>query len=134
MQTIDRTLLKNWLLDTFPDLTFAYLFGSFASNTATPSSDIDIAIYTPSTLTPQQLFQHAQSLGIQLKREVDLVNIKAVSTVFQQQIISTGDVLICHDDTTREYFEMVVLSSYVRLNELRKNIINHFVNRGKNNG
>ncbi|MDR0724683.1 MAG: nucleotidyltransferase domain-containing protein [Prevotellaceae bacterium] len=45
MKTIDIQQLGEAIKDNFPDIAFAYLFGSSQNGTVNDKSDIDIAIY-----------------------------------------------------------------------------------------
>jgi hypothetical protein len=61
-----------------------------------------------------------------LRRTVDLVNIRLVSTVFQKEIIANGNRLYCADEDEADLFEMLVLSLYGKLNEERSEILADF--------
>lgn len=71
-----------------------YLFGSYGTEDEWPDSDIDIALLLP----PEQAKQEKNlilslcrfDLEKALHREVDLLNARQVSTVFQKEIISCG--------------------------------------------
>jgi predicted nucleotidyltransferase len=47
--------LAHYLADQ-PDVLVAYLFGSCARGSATPHSDVDIAVLAPQTLSREQAF------------------------------------------------------------------------------
>ncbi|MCR4898919.1 MAG: nucleotidyltransferase domain-containing protein [Acholeplasmatales bacterium] len=55
------------------DVNFCYLFGSYAKNKATPSSDIDLLI--DSTITGLDFFGLIEELRVTLKKKIDLLNI-----------------------------------------------------------
>lgn len=99
------------------------VFGSFAKGTVHKDSDIDIAFLSEKTFSDYHLFMLAQKLADILGRQVDLVQLDQVSTVLQAQIVGTGKVIYCSDDTKRMFFEMRVLKSYAKLNEERKPIL-----------
>ena len=65
----------------------------------------------------------AQELADILKIDVDLVNIRIASTVFQAQIYTTGTVIYSKDDTLLKNQQMTALSMYAKLNEERENIL-----------
>lgn len=110
---------------------FLIVFGSYAKGCARPESDIDIAFYCkeegPSTY---DTFMLAQQLADKLKMEVDLVNLKEASTVFQAQIFSTGETIYCTDENIRVREQMRALSMYVKLNEDRSEVLQQIERRG----
>lgn len=55
--------------------------------------------------------------------EVDLVNLRRVSTVLQKEIIMAGRRIFCADVYGADEFEMVRLSLYQKLNEERAAIL-----------
>jgi predicted nucleotidyltransferase len=115
---------------TVPALLVVYRFGSEAQGTARPGSDIDLAVLARNRLAPNMLVGLQQDLAMILHREVDLIDLRAVSTVMQMQVLSTGECLFSGDDRARELFEMVVYASYARLNEERSGILEDVRTRG----
>ena len=65
----------------------------------------------------------SSALARELNKEVDLLNARTVSTVFQNEIISKGRLLYCADRYAVDEFEMLTLSYYQKLNEERAGII-----------
>ncbi|MCM3597966.1 nucleotidyltransferase domain-containing protein [Metabacillus idriensis] len=104
-----------------PDLI--YIFGSTVKGTSHKNSDLDIAFLPRSELDEYEIFILAQKLAEQLNIEVDLVNLKKASTVFQGQIITTGSIIYCSDEQLRMNYEMHALKKYAKLGEERKVII-----------
>jgi predicted nucleotidyltransferase len=115
---------------TVPALLVVYRFGSEAQGTARPGSDIDLAVLAQNRPAPNMLVKLQQDLAMILHREVDLIDLRAVSTVMQMQVLSTGECLFSGDDRARELFEMVVYASYARLNEERSGILEDVRTRG----
>lgn len=124
--------IKNWLLQQFPTLQGAYLFGSLATGFANNESDLDLAILVPDPIDNYTLWEKAQELSLLIKLEVDLVNLISANTVFQFQIISSGKRIFCKEKYICDLFETFVFSSYVGLNESRKKIIDDYILRNKN--
>ena len=110
-----------------PGIQAIYLFGSHADGTDQPESDVDIALLLPhkeaGTTGNMSQSDLRFSLEKELKRTVDLINLRQVSTVFQNEISNTGRCLSCPDQYEKEYFEMMVLSYYCKLNEERSDIL-----------
>lgn len=61
-----------------------------------------------------------------LEREVDLINFRLANTVFQNEILDFGRLIIINDAEAVRGFEMRVLSSYQKLSEERKEILAAF--------
>ena len=103
-----RTLVEIVLRD-FPSAQAIYLLGSYARGEQHTQSDIDLAVLLPVDI--------ALALAKQARRDVDLVNLRLVSTVFQNEIIHAGVLLYCSDEPARQEFEMLALSAYIKLSE-----------------
>jgi hypothetical protein len=63
------------------------------------------------------------ALARALNKDVDLLNARTVSTVFQNEIVSKGRLLYCADQYAVDEFEMLTMSYYQKLNEERAGII-----------
>ena len=114
----------------FPQIQAIYLFGSFATNEQRQDSDIDLAILMPKSISFRQLISASSKLMGLVKRDVDLIDLRSVSTVFSMQIIQAGARLLVCDPLAVELYETHILSDYVRLNEQRAEIINQVKERG----
>lgn len=128
--TIDTEAIITTILSHFPDTQAIYLFGSCGTDREWPDSDVDIALLFPvaTAKAADTLFlsECQYKLKELLHKEIDLINLRTVSTVFQKEIIFTGTVLFCQDANAREEFEMLVISFYQKLNEERKEILDSF--------
>lgn len=107
-------------------IKFAYIFGSSVKGNFRKESDIDIAVYIEEDIDDYTVFMKAQEIAVKLNRDIDLVNLKKVSTVFAAHIISTGELIICGDINKKMEFEMNTLSQYAKLNEERAEILKHY--------
>lgn len=121
MDVLKKQILKVLIPHINPYLII--LFGSTAQGRIREESDIDIAFLSDTTISAYELFTIGQELANEIDREVDLVDLNTSSTVFQAQVVSTGEVLYCNDDKRRMEFEMKVLAMYARLNEERQVVI-----------
>lgn len=124
---IDSQKLSEIILKYHPNCQAIYLFGSFAAGQETKNSDVDIAVLLPH-LESKEISSFAMSkvlneIEITLNKDVDLLNLRAVSTVFQIQITNKGQLIFCADKYAKDEFEMLVLSFYQKLNEERKEIL-----------
>lgn len=107
-----------------------YLFGSAIRGELREDSDIDIAFLSNEDIDTYDIFMKSQELADIFKREVDLINLKESSTVFKAQIVGTGKVIYCSDESSRMFFEMRAFKEYVMLNDERKVIIENIKERG----
>jgi uncharacterized protein len=113
-----------------PALQAVYRFGSQAQGTAHSESDVDLAVLARNRLELGLLGGLQQDLAVILNRDVDLVDLRAASTVMQMQVLSTGECLFCGDVQARDLFEMIAYASYARLNEERAGILEDIRTRG----
>jgi uncharacterized protein len=107
-----------------------YLFGSEAQQQARQDSDIDLAFLSERTLSHYERFMVAGELAAILNCDVDLVDLKEATTVFQAQVVGKGKVLYCADDDKKAQFEMKVFKEYAKLNEERAEILERIRKRG----
>lgn len=114
--------IKMILVDKlFPKLI--YVFGSTNQNRVRDDSDIDIAILTDQDIDEYKLYLISQQLADVLKREVDLIDLKKVSTVFKAEVFKTGRLIYHSDNLVKMNFQLGILQEYVFLNERRKEVI-----------
>ncbi|MEW6750612.1 MAG: nucleotidyltransferase domain-containing protein [Candidatus Latescibacterota bacterium] len=122
-------------LQAFADAQALYLFGSFGTADEWPESDVDIAILLPPSSAKKAGFLSLHPLRAQLAslvgREVDLVNLRLLNTVFQKEIVMADRRICCADPYAADEFEMLVLSYYQRLNEERAGILQAFAASGR---
>lgn len=109
-----------------PDVRLIYLFGSQADGSATPASDIDIAVLRKKKMAPVARFDLEQTLAIALNQDVDLVDLLTASTVLQNQIIMHGKLLFGSENEQTQ-FEMQIMSMYQHLNEERADILQEYL-------
>lgn len=107
-----------------------YLFGSFNKGEQRIDSDIDLAFLSESDIDEYRCFMKAQELAEIFKRDVDLIDLKKITTVFKAQIIGTSKVIYCNDNSKRAYFEIKSLKEYALLNEERKKILDEIKESG----
>lgn len=103
-----------------------YLFGSASRDSLRADSDVDLAFSSVREIDTLSCFEAAQVLADILGRDVDLVNMKHASTVFQIQVLANGKRVYCSDLTRATREEMVAYKSYAMLNEERKEILDTY--------
>ncbi len=128
---LDHRKITEIILKNHPNCQAIYVFGSFASDDENKKSDVDIAILLPHFEAKKNpsfaMSKVLNELAMELHREVDLLNLRTVSTVFQVQIIDKGKLIFCADKNEKDSFEMLVFSSYQKLNEGRKEILENIL-------
>ena len=125
----DHALIE-YLNKSVPGVIALYRFGSQTKGTARPDSDVDLALLARDPIPAIRRFELAQDLAIQLHCEVDLVDLRSVSTVMRMQVVSTGECLNAPNESARREFEMYVYSDYARLNEERHDILKRIAKHG----
>jgi predicted nucleotidyltransferase len=122
LDAITKTVLR-----FYPSVQGVYLFGSYMTEDEWPDSDVDIALLLPPEEAIKErsfaMSECSLALASALNKDVDLLNARTVSTVFQNEIISKGKLLYCADRYAVDEFEMLTLSYYQKLNEERADII-----------
>lgn len=125
--------LVDGLRQRFPGLLAIYLFGSQATGQAGPASDVDLAVLLPGKADVLALWQAGEALAQALNRDVDLVDLRAASTVMQHQIITTGRRLWAADAQAALY-ESFILSEKTALDEARAGVLADIARTGTVHG
>jgi len=131
----ESSAIVGTVLKYYPALQAIYLFGLSGTADEWPDSDIDVALLLP----PEQAKNEGHlavspcrlALSDRLRKEVDLVNARQVSTVLQKEIIVNGRLLYSADRCPMDEFEMLVLSYYQKLNEERCELLQAFCETGR---
>ena len=128
-----ETNLENQLIETIqnkinPD--FIMLFGSFAKGTSRIDSDIDLAYFSKEQLSSYERFLLANELAEIAGREVDLIDLKQIDTVFTMQIFSQGIPIFIQDENEYTRQKMRAFSMYATLSEQRASVIESIKERG----
>ncbi len=129
--TIDPQPIIDQIEGKISPLYGIYLFGSQATGQATPHSDIDLAVLSDTKLKPLDLYNIAQTIALKLDKDIDLVDLRSVSTVFATQIVAHAKRIYCTDEYICESFEGLVFAKYVRLNEQRQIILDEIKKTGR---
>jgi uncharacterized protein len=123
------------VLEYYPDVQGIYLFGSYGTADEWPDSDVDIALLIQpleakktGTLVMSELHTVLESL---LRKDVDLVNLRLVSTVLQKEVVAADRRIFAGDEYAADEFEMLTLSLYQKLNEERVGIVADAITDGR---
>jgi predicted nucleotidyltransferase len=108
-------------LERQPRLVAAYLFGSHGRGEATPSSDVDVAIWlerAPRTFD-EYPFELAADLEQALGKPVDLVVLNTAPSDLVHRVLSDGVLLIERDRSARVRFEVRARNDYFDMLPIR---------------
>jgi uncharacterized protein len=121
------------LLQTrLPHLMGVYAFGSRVAvdgQHARPDSDLDLAVLVEGYVDPIVLFDLSGELSGFVGCHVDLLDLRAASTVMQHQILTTGERLWAKD-VRSGLFEAAMLTEMLHLNDMRQGLVQDIQARG----
>jgi hypothetical protein len=122
---VDRTTtiarLAAELTARSPEIAFAYLFGSLARGDHGPASDVDIAVfhaYPPASHPVPTILELEADLARQLRREVQVVDLRSASPDLVVRILRDKIVLVDRDRSARISFEVRLRNEYWDLKPL----------------
>jgi predicted nucleotidyltransferase len=121
--------LVRTLQSRVPDLLAIYAFGSRIQGTAGPQSDLDLAVLVAGYADPVALWALSGDLADLAACPVDLLDLRAASTVMQYQIITTGQRWWARDGQAALY-EAAVLSEKTALDTARAGLLDDIQTRG----
>jgi len=126
---MNREALIQTLQARVPKLLAIYAFGSRVQGTAGPDSDLDLAVLVAGYAEPLALFDLAGELADIAGCAVDLLDLRAASTVMQYQILTTGERWWARD-AQAALFEAAVLSEKTALDTARAGLLSDIQQRG----
>lgn len=113
----------------FPSTLAIYAFGSRIDGTANVDSDLDLAVLVAGYADPIKLWDLSGQLADIVACPVDLLDLRAASTVMQYQILQTGRRLWGQEPQVG-LFECFVLSEKTALDSARAPLLNDIQTRG----
>ena len=123
------------IVEHYPAAQAIYLFGTYATEDERPDSDVDIAVLLPPGEAKQTVHMAISNVRVAIERllgkDVDLINLRQVSTVFQKEIIMAERRILCADAYAADEFEMLVISRYQKLNEERADVLAEGLRSGR---
>lgn len=114
----------------FEHVLAVYAFGSQVQGTAGPQSDLDLAVLVAGYADPLALWDLAGHLADVVGTPVDLLDLRAASTVMQYQVVTTGQCLWSAGVQTG-LFECYVLSEKTALDTARGPLIADIKTQGR---
>lgn len=130
LEEMDKKTIVEYLKDKI-ELSLIYLFGSFAKGEGREDSDVDLAIYPEEDISPYDLFIISNKLSFKIKKDVQIVNLKEIDTVFATQIVGNREELYCGDKALMENYNVRVFKDYAKLNEERQVVLDAIERDGK---
>jgi uncharacterized protein len=127
---IDPIPLVNVLLGELRDVLAIYTFGSQVDGTATDASDMDIAVLVAGYADPIQLWNLSGILADLALCPVDLLDLRAASTVMQYQVIQSG-IRLWGQEPQAGLFECFVLNEKIALDLARAPLLNQIQATGQ---
>ncbi|UJP07502.1 MAG: nucleotidyltransferase domain-containing protein, partial [Nitrosomonas sp.] len=119
---MNKEIIVKRVQNRLPDLLALYAFGSRIQGHASAVSDLDLAVLVPGYADPLLMFDLAGDLADDAGCAVDLVDLRAASTVMQYQIITTGE-RWWQKDGQAALYEVAILSEKTALDEARNALI-----------
>jgi len=125
----NRATIIEQLQAELPGLMAIYAFGSRVRGDAHAESDLDLAVLVAGYASPLRLWALATPLAELAGCEVDLLDLRAASTVMQYQIITTGERWWAADAQAALY-EAMILSERTELEQARAGLLADIEQRG----
>lgn len=113
-----------------PGLFGVYGFGSRVQGGARPDSDLDMAVLVEGYADPLILWDLAGELADVAGVAVDLLDLRAASTVMQYQIVTRGQRWWARDSQAALY-EAVILSQKTDLDAARSGLLEDILRSGQ---
>ncbi|WP_409520603.1 type VII toxin-antitoxin system MntA family adenylyltransferase antitoxin [Melaminivora sp.] len=131
--TVDKDLADRLVARAqvhLPGLLAVYGFGSRVQGTARSDSDLDMAVLVEGYADPLVLWTLAADLTDVAGPAVDLLDLRAASTVMQYQIVTTGQRWWARDSQAALY-EAAILSQKTDLDAARSGLLEDILRRGR---
>ena len=119
---MNRQSILDMLRARVPDLLAIYAFGSRIQGTAQTQSDLDLAVLVAGYAEPLALWELSGDLADLAGCQVDLLDLRAASTVMQHQIMTTGERWWAGDGQAALY-EAAILSEKTELDTARAGLL-----------
>jgi len=126
--TKQNTIVQT-LRNRLTNLLAVYAFGSRIQGTAGAESDLDLAVLVEGYADPLALWQLTGKLADHANCPVDLLDLRAASTVMQHQIFTSGQRWWAKD-VQAALFEAAMLSEMTALNTARAGVLSDIQQRG----
>ncbi|MFZ4404122.1 MAG: type VII toxin-antitoxin system MntA family adenylyltransferase antitoxin [Pseudobdellovibrionaceae bacterium] len=92
---------------------FLYLMGSFDTPRFNEESDIDLAIFYKQNVSLETKYQLSRDLNFKFDIQIQLVELNDIDPIFAHQVLQTGRLLFCKDDTILVQWKIKYMSMYI---------------------
>ena len=133
MDALPVAALVDHLRRHLPALLAVYGVGSRVQGTAGADSDLDLAVLVAGRADVLQLWSLSGDLADLAGCPVDLIDLRAASTVMQYQVITTGQRWWALDSQAA-LWEAAVLSDKTELDEARRPLLEDIAREGRIHG
>jgi uncharacterized protein len=116
-----------------PGVLAVHALGSRERGSATADSDLDLAVLVEGYADLLELWELSGTLAQSLGHEVDLLDLRAASTVMQYQVLTTGRRLWARD-TAAGLFESYVLTEKLEFDAARRGLLSDIEREGSVHG
>jgi len=127
---MNRDAIISTLQQSLPNLLAIYAFGSRVAGHATVDSDLDLSVLVEGYADVVPLWELANDVANIAGCDVDLIDLRAASTVMQYQIITTGERWWAKDVQAGLY-EVFILSEKTDLDTRRAALLAEIREEGK---
>ena len=127
---IPSEVLVDRLRQALPTLMAVHAFGSQVQGTAGPNSDLDLAVLLPAYADPVTLWELAGDLSDVAGCPVDLVDLRAASTVMQHQVLTCGQRWWTRD-AQADMWETSMLTDKLHLDSARAPLLADIAREGR---
>ena len=127
---LNINLITEEIRKNISDIQGIYLFGSFASGAENEESDLDIAILAQTKISFEIRSRLSFVVGNALNREIDLVELRYVNTIFQEEILKTAQRIATYDRLACETYEDYIYCSAMDFREFRQPHVDEILSRG----
>lgn len=127
---LNSSAIISYLQTHIPNLLAIYAFGSRIQHTFRSDSDLDLAVLVGGYIEPLTLWTLSGDLADIAGCPVDLLDLRAASTVMQYQIISTGERWWAKDSRAA-LFEAFIVSEKIALDTARAGLMSDIRETGK---
>lgn len=112
----------------------AYLFGSYAKDTALPTSDIDIAILFGGEIDTSQHLELLSLLTAELikileRNDVDVIVLNTASPLLRYKVFADGKTIFSDSEKDRVQFEVKAMREYFDTKPLRDILRRAYIDR-----
>jgi predicted nucleotidyltransferase len=127
---MNRDAIVQTLQASVPNILAIYAFGSRVQGTAGPQSDLDLAVLVAGYAEPVLLWKLSGELADLAGCPVDLLDLRAASTVMQYRILASGERWWARD-VQAALFESAILSEKTALDTARAGLLDDIQKQGK---